>query len=100
MRRLTFWVCILLFTSAVFCSAKDVKIHGFVTNVNSPTNFEIDDYRIMKDVSLQLDIEKDETGDSTATFKPVDIRVGDVGIKIGELQAKSDVHERSLYTVG
>jgi hypothetical protein len=95
-RRLSLWVCVLLLTPPVLCSAKEIKIHGFVTNVNSPTNFDIDDYKITKDATLQLEIEKDESGDSTVTFKPEDIRVGtELEIKgeynqsTGDLQAKS-----------
>ncbi len=42
----------------------------------SPTNFEIDDYKITKDITLVLEIEKDESGDATATCNPEDIRIG------------------------
>ncbi len=96
MRRAALFVCVFLLVTTIFCAAKDVKIHGFVTAVNSPTNFEIDDYKITKDVSLVLDIEKDESGGATATFSPEDIRVGtELEIKgeynesTGELKAKS-----------
>lgn len=84
----------------LFCAgttwAKDVKIHGFVTTVNSPTNFEIDDYKITRDIQLILEVEKDDSGAATATFKPEDIRVGteveirgDWNESAGELRAKS-----------
>ena len=83
-----------LFSSLVY--AKEVKIHGFVTAVNSPTSFEIDEYRITRDATIVLEMEKDETGAATATFRPEDIRVGteveikgDYDDKTGELQAKS-----------
>src|SRR4029077_16745057 len=83
---------VLLFTST--CWAKEVKIRGFVTNVNSPTSFEIDDYKITRDLSLLLDIEKDESGDAKAVFNPEDIRVGmeleikgDFDAATGELKA-------------
>src|SRR6266404_6072007 len=76
--------------------AKDVKIHGFITTVNSPTSFEIDDYKITHDVQLILEVEKDDSGTATASFKPDDIRVGtEVEIRgdwdesTGELKAKS-----------
>lgn len=85
---------IALFSS--LCLAKDVKIHGFVTTVNSPTNFEIDDYRITRDTSLVLEVEKDEDSAATATFRPEDIHVGteleikgDYNEQTGELKAKS-----------
>jgi hypothetical protein len=87
-------IAALLFTST--CPAKEVKIHGFVTNVNSPTSFEIDDYKITRDISLVLDIEKDESGEAKATFNPEDIRVGteleikgDFDAATGELKASS-----------
>jgi Peptidase family M48 len=76
--------------------AKEVKIHGFVTTVTSPTSFEIDDYRITRDVTVVLEIEKDEDAVSTAVFRPEDIHVGtELEIKgeyneqTGELKAKS-----------
>jgi len=95
--------CMRLFRLAVFTAlfsclvyAKEVKIHGFVTAVKSPTNFEIDEYHINRDATIVLEMEKDETGAATATFRPEDIRVGtEVEIKgeydekTGELQAKS-----------
>ncbi len=96
MRRISFYVFLFILLTSVLSSAKDVKIHGFVTELTSPTNFEIDEYKITKDVSLVLDIEKDEDGNATATFNPEDIRVGtELEIKgeynesTGELRAKS-----------
>ncbi len=84
----------------LFCAgttwAKDVKIHGFITTINSPTSFEIDDYKITRDVQLILEVEKDESGAATANFNPQDFRVGtEVEIRgewnesVGELKAKS-----------
>ena len=84
----------------LFCvgiaSAKDVKIHGFVTTVNSQSSFEIDDYKITRDVQLILEVEKDESGGATASFNPEDIHVGteveirgDWNESTGELKAKS-----------
>jgi hypothetical protein len=60
----------------VFAAAKTkkIKIRGYITNVISPTSFEIDDYRITKDNSLVFDFENQEQGD--IKFKPEDIRVG------------------------
>lgn len=94
MRLLRLVAAVVLFSS--LCLAKDVKIHGFVTTVNSPTNFEIDDYRITRDTSLVLEVEKDEDSAATATFRPEDIHVGteleikgDYNEQTGELKAKS-----------
>ena len=94
MRLLRLAVFTALLSSLVY--AKEVKIHGFVTAVNSPTNFEIDEYRITRDATIALEMEKDETGVATATFRPEEIRVGtEVEIKgeydekTGELQAKA-----------
>src|SRR5690348_12737719 len=85
-----------IFVASGLCEAKDIKIHGFVTAINSPTNFEIDEYKITKDITLALEIEKDDSGDATATFTPEDIRVGtELEIKgeyndsTSELKAKS-----------
>jgi Peptidase family M48 len=70
-------------------NAKDTTIHGFVTDVKSPTSFEIDDYKITRDNSLIFDIDKGKDDDSPATFKPEDIRVGT------ELEIKGDYDETS-----
>jgi hypothetical protein len=87
MRLLQVIVTVTLFSS--LCHAKDVKIHGFVTTVNSPTNFEIDDYRITRDTSLVLEVEKDEGSAAAATFRPEDIHVGT------ELEIKGDYNEQT-----
>src|SRR5260370_13027124 len=88
-------LCILLLCAGT-AFGKDAKIHGFVTTVNSPTNFEIDDYKITRDMQLVLEVEKDESGGATASFNPEDIRVGteleirgDWNESTGELKAKS-----------
>ncbi len=95
MRRLFAVMCSILI-SVSSCFAKDVKIHGFVTSISSPTSFEIDDYKITRDLTLVLDIEKDDDGVATAVFKPDDIRIGteleikgDLNDSTGELKAKS-----------
>src|SRR5215475_4756618 len=94
MRRLRIAAIILLFSC--LGQAKEIKIHGFVTTVTSPTSFEIDDYRITRDMTVVLEIEKDEDTVSTAVFRPEDIHVGtELEIKgeyneqTGELRAKS-----------
>jgi Zn-dependent protease with chaperone function len=75
--------------------AKEIKIKGYVTNIVSPTVFEIEDYRITRDVSLVLEFEKDEEG-GNVEFHPEELRVGtlleikgDYDEKTGELRAKS-----------
>ena len=87
MRHLHIALCIVALLGTA--QAKEIKIHGFVTTVNSPTSFEIDDYRIMRDASLVLDIEKDELGGASASFKPEDIRVGT------ELEIKGTYNEQT-----
>jgi len=87
-RRFVVYVyCFLLCNALAF--AKTIKIHGFVTNLNSQNSFEIDDYRVTKDVALELEIEKDDSGSSPVTFKPEDIRVGT------ELEIKGEYNEQT-----
>jgi len=54
-------------------AGKNVRVRGYVTEVQSPTSFEIDDYRVMRDESLVLDFEKE---DENTEDLPKDIRVG------------------------
>ena len=67
------WLGLSLSTS-VF--AADLTIHGFVTAVNSPTSFAIDDYKITRDKALPIDLDSPQGPGSLVTFKPDDIRVG------------------------
>jgi hypothetical protein len=81
------------FASAPAC-AKDVTIHGFVTDVKSPTSFAIDDYKITRDSTLVFDWDKSEwdkaeSGKSHAPLKPESIRVGT------ELEVKGEYDEAS-----
>src|SRR5688572_16004570 len=85
----------LYFAAGAPALAKSITIHGYVTNVLSPTSFEIEDYKITKDVTLILEFEKGNT-DEPVEFHPEDIRVGtELEIKgeydeaVGELTAKS-----------
>jgi hypothetical protein len=48
-------LCVFFASTAALC--KDVTIHGFVTAINSPTSFEIDDYKVMRDKTVSLDLE-------------------------------------------
>jgi hypothetical protein len=95
MRRLVVMVSLwLFFAGSLF--AKEVTIHGFVTDVKSPVVFQIDDYKITRDRSLALDISTQEDDPSKAAFKPEDIHLGtELEVKgeydesSGELKAKS-----------
>lgn len=60
---------------SLFAAAKPkkIKIQGYITNVISPTSFEIDDYKITRDQSLVLEFENKDIG---VQFKPEDIRIG------------------------
>jgi Zn-dependent protease with chaperone function len=89
----------LFATSAIPAGAKEIKIHGYVTNVVSSTQFEIEDYRITRDVSLVLELEKQE-GDESLQFHPEDIRVGtELEIKGEYDEATSELHAKSIKVV-
>ena len=78
----------LLLALALPAGAKEVKIHGYVTNITSPTTFEIEDYRITRDLSLVLELDKGDS-DEGVQFHPEDIRVGT------ELEIKGDYNEKT-----
>jgi Peptidase family M48/Domain of unknown function (DUF5666) len=87
-----FWPLLL----ATFVFARDVTIRGFVTSVNSPTSFAIDDYKVTRDKTVPLVLEKQQGDNFRATFKPEDILVGteleiqgEYDEASGELKAKS-----------
>jgi Zn-dependent protease with chaperone function len=52
---------------------KEIKIRGYITSLTSPTSFEVEDYRITRDESVQLEFENQIAG---ALFKPEDLRIG------------------------
>jgi len=52
---------------------KDITIRGYVTSATSPTEFEIEDYRITRDEGFALDL---ENADPSIKFRLEDIRVG------------------------
>jgi hypothetical protein len=60
-------------TTTVRARPKNVTIRGYVTSVNSPTEFEIEDYRIQRDEGFVLDL---ENADPDVRFRLEDIRVG------------------------
>ena len=72
---------------------KNITIRGYVTSVTSPTEFDIEDYRIRRDDQFALDL---ENADPEIRFRFEDIRVGvELEIKgawyadTGELKATS-----------
>ena len=89
-------VCALLMvplTNAQAPRMKEVKIRGYVTEFRSPTDFDIEDYRVTRDQTFALDF---ENASSDVTFQLQDIRVGvELEIKgslneqTGELKAKA-----------
>lgn len=87
MRTFVRMVCVALLIGSL-ASAKEKKIHGYVTAVNSPTSFEIEDFKITSDSTLVLDLEKDEDNE-TIDFHPEDIRVGT------ELEIKGEYNEET-----
>ena len=52
---------------------KDVKIRGYVTEFRTPTDFDIEDYRVTRDQTFALDF---ENASPDITFQLQDIRVG------------------------
>jgi beta-barrel assembly-enhancing protease len=76
--------------------AKDIAVHGFVTEVTSATSFELDDYKVTSKQDLKIDLDLPKGEKSLSSFKPEDIRVGtelevsgDYDEQSGELKAKS-----------
>lgn len=74
-------------------ATKNLKVHGYVTAVLSPTEFEVEDYRITRDQEFVLNL---ENASDNLNFRPEDIRVGvELEIKgaynpsTGELKARS-----------
>ena len=98
MQRLFFAIlaCAVLAVSQISAQApklKDVKIRGYVTEFRSPTDFDIEDYRISRDETIQLDL---QNASDDVVFQLQDIRVGvELEIKgllneqTGELKARS-----------
>jgi len=88
--------CVLSVGSQIDAQApklKDAKIRGYVTEFRSPTDFDIEDYRVTRDQTFALDF---ENASPDITFQLQDIRVGvELEIKgslnedTGELKAKA-----------
>jgi hypothetical protein len=103
MRRFSFFSSVFLlamaclFFATSFALAKDFVIHGFVTEVKSPTSFEIDDYRITRDSSLVFDLAKESGGQASPLFKAEDIRVGtELEVKGEYDQASKELKAKSI----
>ncbi len=62
-----------MFFGNVSAAVKSVKINGYITNVISPTVFEIDDVKVSRSESLIFNLENQN---QAIQFKPEDIRVG------------------------
>ncbi len=66
-----------VFTAAIpntiSAAVKQIKIHGYITNIISPTVFEIDDVKVSRSETLIFNLENQ---DATVQFKPENIRVG------------------------
>jgi hypothetical protein len=95
MRRAAAPTVLFFLVSTALC-ARDVTIRGFITAVNSPTSFAIDDYKVTYFRTVSVDLDKQQADNSPATFKPEDIRIGtelevegDYNEASGELKAKS-----------
>jgi Peptidase family M48 len=91
-------ICLALLSqtfNSIPVSAKDkeIKIRGYITAFTSPTSFEVEDYRITRDESVQLEFENETAG---SYFKYEDLRIGTLielkgmyNEETGELKAKS-----------
>ena len=68
---------VAVFTTAIpnniSAAVKPIKIHGYITNIVSPTVFEIDDVKVSRSETLIFDLENQ---DAAIQFKPENIRVG------------------------
>jgi hypothetical protein len=76
---------------------KKVKIRGYVTNVLSPTSFEIDEFKVTKDAAIVLDFENQDK--DNIQFKAEDIRVGTEIEVQGSLNEETDELTATKVTV-
>ena len=67
-------LCLSLLSTLVY--ARDISIRGFVTSVNSPTSFQIDDYRIAAEKVVSLEFDDRQDNAPTRAFTTKDIRIG------------------------
>jgi Zn-dependent protease with chaperone function len=66
-------LCQMAFPLPLSAKVKEIKVRGYITSLTSPTSFEIEDYRVTRDESIQLEFDNQTAGMS---FKPEDLRVG------------------------
>lgn len=66
-------LCSLVTSGLAQTTRKQIKIRGYITQLNSPTSFEIEDYRVKRDESVTLELENQTP---EVNFKPSDLRVG------------------------
>jgi hypothetical protein len=65
--------CVLAFSDTASADTRQIKIKGYVTDVVSPTQFDIEDYRITRDTTFALEF---DNARPELRFSPEDIRVG------------------------
>jgi hypothetical protein len=72
----------------------DIKIHGYVTALNSPMSFDIEDYRITRDDSFRLEF---DNASPDVSFKIEDVRVGtELEIRGSYDPDTSELHANSI----
>ena len=76
--------CVLAFGNTSSANTRQIKIKGYVTNVVSPTQFDIEDYRITRDATFALEF---DNATPELLFRPENIKVG------VELEIKGDLDE-------
>lgn len=69
-------LCLLILLSVPSASAKVIKIHGYVTGVDSASNFQIEDYRVTREEGIVLSVDQAQGSDNLEQFTIGDIRVG------------------------
>lgn len=81
------WRTLLAVWLATVCSlfAAPVRIHGYITDIQSPKAFAIDDYKITADDHLEFAVDKGDYAD--AAFQLQDLRIG------SELEVQGDFND-------
>lgn len=87
---------LVLSAGAQTVKTKQVKIQGYITNIISPTSFEIDDLKVKRDESLVLSFENQ---DPSVQFKPEDLRVGTAVEIQGQLNAETNELKATKVTI-
>jgi hypothetical protein len=67
---------LLILLSVLPASARAIKIHGYVTGVDSSSKFQIEDYRVTHNEGLVLSVDQAQNSDHPEQFSVGDIRVG------------------------